>query len=86
MIYHTGDMRDHGIWETTVEGNRRIMDRLFNLYREVFGNIPVYHVLGNHEGDKSENIFLQICANFSYLHSTTSESVSRIYLIRFVVR
>lgn len=51
MIYHTGDMRDHGIWETTVEGNRRIMDRLFNMFREVFGTTPVYHVIGNHEGD-----------------------------------
>lgn len=50
MIYHTGDMRDHGIWETTHDGNRRIMDRLFNLFREVFGTTPVYHVLGNHEG------------------------------------
>lgn len=54
MIYHTGDMRDHGIWETTHVSNRRIMDRMFNLFREVFGTTPVYHVMGNHEGELSD--------------------------------
>jgi hypothetical protein len=49
-------MRDHGIWETTEVGNRRIMDRLFNMFKEVFGNTPIFHVLGNHEGVK--NLFL----------------------------
>lgn len=49
-IYHTGDIIDHGVWETSFDGNRRIMDRVFNMFREVFGNTPVHHVLGNHEG------------------------------------
>ena len=50
MVYHTGDLIDHGIWETSRSGNQVIMDRVYNMIREVFGNIPVYSVLGNHEG------------------------------------
>lgn len=50
LIYHTGDIVDHGVWETTEAGNRRIMDRVYNLFKEHFGNIPVYSVIGNHEG------------------------------------
>lgn len=52
VIYHTGDIIDHGVWETSRPGNIRIMDRIFNGMRNVFGNIPVYSVLGNHEGAK----------------------------------
>lgn len=50
-IYHTGDIVDHGVWETTEAGNRAIMDRVFNMFREVFGNTPVFHAIGNHEGN-----------------------------------
>lgn len=53
MVYHTGDIVDHGVWETTFDGNRAIMDRVFNLLREVFGNVPVYSSIGNHEGTKN---------------------------------
>ncbi|CRK90511.1 CLUMA_CG004132, isoform A [Clunio marinus] len=55
-VYHTGDIIDHGIWETTFDGNRAIMDRTFNMFREVFGNTPVFHVLGNHEAQPT-NLF-----------------------------
>lgn len=58
MIYHTGDMVDHGIWETTFDGNRAIMDRIYNRMREIFGNIPVYSSIGNHEGTETVNFDL----------------------------
>jgi sphingomyelin phosphodiesterase len=51
LIYHTGDIVDHGVWETTESGNIQIMERVFNLFKEVFGSTPVFHVLGNHEGN-----------------------------------
>lgn len=49
-IYHTGDIVDHGVWETTENGNRQIMDRVYNLLKEVFPNTPIYNAIGNHEG------------------------------------
>ena len=50
MVYVTGDYVDHGIWETTQAGNTQIFDRLYAMFRTVFGNKPVFIVLGNHEG------------------------------------
>lgn len=68
MIYHTGDMVDHGIWETTEAGNRAIMDRIFNMFREVFGaSVPVYSCIGNHEGREPKSSHFDpslICASF----------------------
>lgn len=49
-IYHTGDIVDHGVWETTENGNRQIMDRVYNLLKQVFPNTPIYNAIGNHEG------------------------------------
>jgi sphingomyelin phosphodiesterase len=56
IIYHTGDIVDHGVWETTEQGNIQIMDRVFNLFKEYFPNTRIYHVLGNHEGESAEII------------------------------
>lgn len=43
--------RNAGIWETTVQGNIQIWDRFYGLVRQVFAGVPVYMVLGNHEGE-----------------------------------
>lgn len=51
MVYVTGDYVDHGIWETTQQGNVAIFDRLYGMLRTVFGNKPVFIVLGNHEAN-----------------------------------
>ncbi|XP_070500971.1 sphingomyelin phosphodiesterase-like [Chironomus tepperi] len=51
MVYVTGDYVDHGIWETTQAGNTQIFDRLYAMFRTVFGNKPVFIVLGNHEAN-----------------------------------
>ncbi|KXJ72005.1 sphingomyelin phosphodiesterase-like [Aedes albopictus] len=48
-VYHTGDIIDHGVWETTISGNVQSITRTNNLLKEVFGATPVYNVLGNHE-------------------------------------
>lgn len=80
VIYHTGDIVDHGIWETTHEGNVRIMDRVFTLFRQVFGTTPVYHVLGNHEGKSNQfqSTFVSIYVFFNP-QSSTDECVSLSY-------
>jgi sphingomyelin phosphodiesterase len=51
IIYITGDYIDHGVWETTHDGNIQIFDRFYAAVRRVFGNKPVFPVLGNHEGE-----------------------------------
>ncbi|XP_053682199.1 sphingomyelin phosphodiesterase-like [Sabethes cyaneus] len=48
-VYHTGDIIDHGVWETTKEGNIRSITQVNNLLNEVFAGKPVYSALGNHE-------------------------------------
>ena len=52
IIYYTGDFVDHGVWETTMQGNIFIMEKIYKLFKDVFGSKPVYYSLGNHEGDK----------------------------------
>ncbi|XP_063702884.1 sphingomyelin phosphodiesterase-like [Culicoides brevitarsis] len=48
-IYFTGDLVDHGIWETSVENNVEIMEKVFQLLRETFPETPLFPILGNHE-------------------------------------
>lgn len=50
MVYITGDYIDHGIWETSREGNIIIFDRFYDMVKQVFAGVPVFPVLGNHEG------------------------------------
>jgi hypothetical protein len=53
IIYYTGDFVPHNVWETSVSGNIELMERTYQLFREVFVNKSVYSILGNHEGGKS---------------------------------
>ncbi|EFN81993.1 Sphingomyelin phosphodiesterase [Harpegnathos saltator] len=48
-VYFTGDLIDHGVWETTLDGNIKIINESYDLFYEVFGNTSVYPILGNHE-------------------------------------
>ncbi|KZC03843.1 Sphingomyelin phosphodiesterase [Dufourea novaeangliae] len=48
-IYFTGDVIDHGVWETSKEGNTKNLEQIYNKMYEIFDTIPVYPVLGNHE-------------------------------------
>ncbi|XP_053699315.1 sphingomyelin phosphodiesterase-like [Sabethes cyaneus] len=55
-IYHTGDIVDHGVWETSVSHNIRTMNRFHNKLVEAFPNTPVYNAIGNHEAHPT-NVF-----------------------------
>ncbi|XP_070163189.1 sphingomyelin phosphodiesterase [Polyergus mexicanus] len=48
-VYFTGDIVDHGVWETSFEGNTESINKSYSQIYETFKNIPVYPILGNHE-------------------------------------
>jgi len=47
-VYFTGDIIDHGFWETTIEENVKSLNKTYFQIRETF-NVSVYPILGNHE-------------------------------------
>ena len=53
VIYFTGDIVDHGLWSTTIDGNKVSITKINQLFAEVFENVPIYSVLGNHESHPS---------------------------------
>ncbi|XP_015119715.1 sphingomyelin phosphodiesterase [Diachasma alloeum] len=55
-IYYTGDIVDHGEWETTRDGNKKIIKEVFKKIKETFGKTPVFPIIGNHEANPL-NIF-----------------------------
>jgi DNA repair exonuclease len=48
-IYMTGDIVDHGIWDTSIPKNTETIKKLIMALQMEFPNIPVYPILGNHE-------------------------------------
>lgn len=48
-IYFTGDIVDHFMWDVSVAGMKYGIEKVYNLMRLTFGNIPMYPILGNHE-------------------------------------
>ncbi|XP_043663777.1 sphingomyelin phosphodiesterase 1-like [Vespula pensylvanica] len=48
-IYFTGDVIDHGVWETSMKGNIEILHKTYSEIYKHFKDIPVYPILGNHE-------------------------------------
>lgn len=71
MIYHTGDIMDHGVWETSRPGNIATINRIYDAMRNVFGNIPVYSALGNHEGNEKFYTNFNFSRNLFSLFFTT---------------
>lgn len=61
-VYHTGDIIDHGVWETSISHNIESMNRLHNKLLEVFPDKPVYNIIGNHEAHPT-NVFAPNSAN-----------------------
>ncbi|KXJ72006.1 hypothetical protein RP20_CCG019143 [Aedes albopictus] len=55
-IYHTGDIIDHGVWETSIPHNVQSMNRVYNKLIEKFPNKPVFNIIGNHEAHPT-NVF-----------------------------
>ncbi|KAG5672941.1 hypothetical protein PVAND_003028 [Polypedilum vanderplanki] len=68
IIYYTGDFIDHGVWETSIEGNIGSMKKIYELFKKVFKNIPVYSILGNHEAQPM-NVFAPTVINQEKLSS-----------------
>ncbi|XP_043271532.1 sphingomyelin phosphodiesterase-like [Venturia canescens] len=48
-IYFTGDLIDHGVWETTKEGNIESIKKSYKKMKETFPDIAIYPIIGNHE-------------------------------------
>lgn len=48
-MYFTGDIIDHGIWETSKEGNIQNLIKMYDYIHNLFNNTIMYPVLGNHE-------------------------------------
>lgn len=48
-VYFTGDIIDHGVWETSRERNNESFNQILPMLKEAFGEIPVFPILGNHE-------------------------------------
>jgi hypothetical protein len=45
----TGDIVDHGVWDTSIQKNTESIKKLLTVLKTEFPNTPVYPVLGNHE-------------------------------------
>ncbi|XP_011303541.1 sphingomyelin phosphodiesterase [Fopius arisanus] len=49
LIYFTGDIIDHGVWETSRSANSRSLHKIFKKMKETFRDHPIYPIFGNHE-------------------------------------
>ncbi|KOC66747.1 Sphingomyelin phosphodiesterase [Habropoda laboriosa] len=49
FIYFTGDIIDHGVWETSKEGNIQSLVKIYDKMHDIFKNIVLYPIFGNHE-------------------------------------
>jgi hypothetical protein len=43
---------DHFQWDTSVERMKASIEKVYDLMSLVFGNVPVYPILGNHEAQQ----------------------------------
>lgn len=50
LIYYTGDIVDHFYWKTSIAYNSDSIKKLTDYFKKEFPNVPIYPVLGNHEG------------------------------------
>lgn len=48
-IYFTGDIVHHSPWNTTVDVITQSFDKILSNFKTVFGDIPIFPVLGNHD-------------------------------------
>ncbi|XP_026274503.1 sphingomyelin phosphodiesterase [Frankliniella occidentalis] len=49
LIYFTGDVIDHGVWDTSRETNVQILRNTFASMKQAFGDVRVLPIVGNHE-------------------------------------
>lgn len=76
-FYMTGDLVDHGVWETSRELNMGIFNQFYAAMREKFPSTPLFPSLGNHEPHPlnvyaprsvEEELSTQWLYNVSYIH------------------
>lgn len=48
-IYFSGDIIDHGIWETSALNNTLLLEKILQLMKSELSYVPIYPSLGNHE-------------------------------------
>jgi predicted MPP superfamily phosphohydrolase len=48
-IYMTGDIVDHAVWDTGIEKNSEVIEKVLKKLKEEFLDTPIYPILGNHE-------------------------------------
>ncbi|XP_071451895.1 sphingomyelin phosphodiesterase-like [Hetaerina americana] len=58
-IIMTGDLLDHGVWATTVDTNKAVIKKVNTEMQKVFGDKPVFPILGNHEASPL-NVFAPV--------------------------
>ncbi|KAJ8919135.1 hypothetical protein NQ315_012120, partial [Exocentrus adspersus] len=49
LVYFTGDVIDHTVWQSSNEENSKVLYAVFKTFYETFPNTPVLSVIGNHE-------------------------------------
>lgn len=70
-IYFTGDIIDHGVWETTKEDNAETLTKSYNLIYNTFPDKKIFPILGNHEPNPV-NVFAP--------HNLQDEELSTVWL------
>ncbi|CAK9822057.1 Sphingomyelin phosphodiesterase [Anthophora retusa] len=68
FMYFTGDIIDHGVWETSKEGNTQSLVNVYDKIHDTFKNIVLYPIFGNHEPHPLN----QFSPNISQDHLSTS--------------
>lgn len=48
-IYFTGDIIHHSPWNSTVNEIKNSFDKILQHFKNIFGDIPIFPVLGNHD-------------------------------------
>lgn len=48
-IYMTGDIVDHAVWDTGIEKNSDVIEKVLKELKADFPDTPIYPILGNHE-------------------------------------
>ncbi|XP_003402022.1 sphingomyelin phosphodiesterase 1 isoform X1 [Bombus terrestris] len=51
FIYFTGDIIDHGVWETSKEGNVQSLVKIYEYIHDTFNDTIIYPIFGNHESN-----------------------------------
>jgi predicted MPP superfamily phosphohydrolase len=48
-IYLTGDIIDHGVWNTSIQKNSDVITKVLQRLNTEFPDTSIYPILGNHE-------------------------------------